>query len=120
MSIFRRPNGWVMALALFALAGCATPKIDWASRVGHYTFDQAVVELGPPDKQATLSNGSRVADWLTRRGRNAIYGTAGGIYGGPGMPSYAPIYVGPGTPDCFRRLNFDAHGRLTAWKKFAQ
>jgi len=120
MSIFRRPKGWVMALTLFALAGCATPKIDWASRVGRYTFDQAVVELGPPDKQAKLSDGSLVADWLTRRGRNAIYGTAGGLYGAPGLPSYAPIYVGPGTPDYFLRLNFDTLGRLTDWKKYAQ
>jgi hypothetical protein len=120
MSIFRRRNGWGMALALLALVGCATPKIDWPSRVGRYTFDQAVVELGPPDKQAKLSDGALVADWLTRRGRNAIYGTAGGIYGAPGVPYYAPILVGPGTPDYFLRLNFDAHGRLTAWKKYAQ
>ena len=106
-----------MALALFVLAGCATTKIDWAGRVGHYTFDQAVVELGPPDKQAKLSDGALVADWLTRRGRNAIYGTVGGSYGDPGWPAYAPV---AGTPDYFLRLNFDAHGQLTAWKKFAR
>ncbi len=47
MNLFRRPNGWGMALALFAVAGCATAKIDWAGRVGNYTFDQAVVELEP-------------------------------------------------------------------------
>lgn len=108
-----------MALALFVLAGCATTKIDWAGRVGNYTFDQAVVELGPPDKQAKLSDGSLVADWLTRRGRNAIYG-GGGYYGGLGWPGYAPVYVGPGTPDFFLRLNFGPNGQLTTWKKFAR
>lgn len=109
-----------MALALFLVAGCATPRIDWAGRVGNYTFDQAVVELGPPDKQATLTNGSLVADWLTRRGRNAVYTAAGGYYGGPGGPFYTPVYVGPGTPDYFLRLNFGPNGQLTAWKKFAR
>lgn len=50
------------------VTGCATQKINWAGRVGAYTFDQAVVELGPPDKQAKLTDGSVVAEWLTRRG----------------------------------------------------
>ncbi len=109
-----------MVLAVFVLGGCATAKIDWAGRVGHYTFDQAVVELGPPDKEAKLSDGARVADWLTQRGRAVIYGAAGGAYGGPGWTDYAPVGVGPATPDYFLRLNFDAAGQLTAWKKFAR
>jgi hypothetical protein len=118
MNAFPRPDRWVLALTVLFLAGCATHKIDWAGRVGHYTFDQAVVELGPPDKQAKLSDGSLVADWLTRRGRNAIDGA--GYYGAPGWPYYAPVYVGPGAPEFFLRLNFAADGRLTAWKKFAR
>lgn len=118
MNSIRGPIGWVMALALCVLAGCATHKIDWAGRIGNYTFDQAVIELGPPDKQAKLSDGSLVADWLTRRGRNAIYAT--GYYGTTGWPGYAPVYVGPGTPDFFLRLNFAANGQLTAWDKFAR
>lgn len=109
-----------MALVLFFLAGCATHKIDWAGRVGNYTFDQAVVELGPPDKQATLADGSVVADWLTRRGRTAVYSAAGGYYGGPGWPYSAPVYVGAATPDYFLRLNFAPDRKLTAWKKFAR
>lgn len=105
-----------MALAFLVVAGCATPRTDWDGRVGCYTFDQAVVELGPPDKQAMLSDGARVADWLTRRGRNAIYATR--YYDAPGWPYSAPVYVGPGAPDYFLRLNFGANGQLTAWKKF--
>jgi hypothetical protein len=80
-----------MALARFVPADCATTKIHPGRRVGHYTVDQAVIELGPPDNAAKLSNGSLVADWLTRRGRNAIYGTTGGIYGAPELPYHAPI-----------------------------
>ena len=46
-----------------ALSACkSTPKIDWNGRVGNYTYDQAVMELGPPDKTATLSDGK---PWLT-------------------------------------------------------
>ncbi len=61
----------VQTLAIVLLAalavGCATSKIDWAGRVGTYTFDQAVLDLGPPDKQAKLTDGTVVAEWLTRR-----------------------------------------------------
>ena len=52
----------ILALVVAFIAGCATTKpIDWNSRVGSYTFDQAVTELGPPDKQAALSDGKIVA-----------------------------------------------------------
>ena len=97
--------------------GCATNKIDWASRVGSYTYDQAVVEFGPPDKQATLKDGSSVVEWLTRRGyayRYPAYGYYPGYYYGPFYPAYSEGYA----PDVFLRLTFDAESRLTAWKKF--
>jgi len=108
-----------MALTIFLLAGCTTSKIDWSQRVGHYTFDQAVIELGPPDKEAKLTDGARVADWLTRRGRSPVYGSVGGYYG-PGGPYYAPVFVGAGAPDYFLRLHFDPAGQLTAWEKYAR
>lgn len=54
---------------LLLAAGCASGKTDWPARVGNYTYDNAVKELGPPDKTETLSDGGRVADWfVTRRG----------------------------------------------------
>ena len=118
MNLSSRPDGWVMALARFVLAGCATHKTDWASCVGDYPFDPAVTELGPPDKQAKLSDGSLVADCLTRCGRSAIYATS--YSGAPGWPCYASAKVGSGTPVSFLRLNFAPNGRLTAWKKFAR
>jgi hypothetical protein len=52
------------------LTACATNKVDWQSRVGNYSYDQAVLEFGPPDKEATLQNGTRVSEWLTSRGRS--------------------------------------------------
>ena len=106
--------------------GCVTqPKIDWAPRVGAYTYDQAVIELGPPDKMATLSDESIVAEWLTRRGRyygssagyGAYYGRPYGWYGP--YPSYyaAPNYVDK-SPDTFVRLVFDPEGVLASFTEF--
>ena len=66
------------AFCLF-LIGCASTKIDWNSRIGNYTYDQAVLELGPPDKYAKLTDGTVVAEWMTRRGYSG--GSAGFMYG---------------------------------------
>src|SRR5690349_16470655 len=54
------------ATAVLALIGCSTTKkVDWNSRIGICTFDQAVQEMGPPDKQAKTSDGRTVADWIS-------------------------------------------------------
>ena len=109
--------------ALFAallLAGCVTPKIDWAARVGNYTYDQAVMDFGPPDKSAKLSDGSTVAEWLTQRGQVIAspgpYSPPFGCYYGPPTPMYSETYV----PARFLRLAFDANGKLKTWKEFAR
>jgi len=53
-------------LAVLVVGCSATSKVDWNRRVGLYTYDRAILELGPPDKQASLSNGQTVAEWITR------------------------------------------------------
>ncbi|MCW5550710.1 MAG: hypothetical protein KIS67_00950 [Verrucomicrobiae bacterium] len=112
----------VLAITGLMLTGCATPKPDWASRVGAYTFDQTVLELGPPDKQAQLEDGTRVAEWLTRRGQ-VLSHPAMGYYGyqpwGFFPPAYPP-YVEFYTPDYWLRLTFSADGTLRGWKRFAK
>jgi hypothetical protein len=117
-------TGWgrlTLVVALTALlSGCATSKIDWNARVGNYTFDQAVLELGPPDKQAKLTDGTVVAEWLTRLGYRQVY-AAGGYYGGWAPGCYGPFYPGyidAYYPSCFLRLTFSPEGRLLSWKKF--
>lgn len=106
-------------LAGLFVSGCATTKIDWASRVGNYTYDQAVLELGPPDKYARLADGAQVAEWLTSRGSTYAYGGMGHPY----YPWYYG-YMGPTiittttSPDHFIRLIFGPDGRLQSWKKF--
>lgn len=92
--------------------------MDWNARVGNYTYDQAVIELGPPDKTATLSNGQTVAEWILAQRRNGsvTIGTgffSGGHHGGVGLGVGQTI--GGGYRDRILRLTFGPDNRLDAW-----
>ena len=110
-----------LGLCVF-LVGCASAKIDWNSRIGNYTYDRAVMELGPPDKYAKLTDGTGVAEWMTRRGYSG--GSAGFMYGygypyrGYPYHLYPPYYMAePPSPDYFIRLTFGPDGKLQAYKR---
>jgi hypothetical protein len=110
------PHLAILCLCLFGLlAGCAHP-VDWKARVGSYTYDDAVRELGPPDKKETLSDNTLVAEWLTARGWTHT--------------SFQPLYPyhrhelvmtveasTMSTPDTIVRLTFDPARKLTAYKR---
>jgi len=100
----------VLLLTLGLFTGCLTHQPDWSARVGNYTFDDAVTELGPPDKTATLSDGTQVCEWLTYRGSDG---------GTVIAPSFYGTYVSTtsGSPDAFIRLTFDPEKKLTAAKR---
>lgn len=109
-SLWLRRLGVPLVVACLA-SGCATtPKVDWAARVGTYTFDQAVTELGPPDKAAALTDGTTVNEWLTYRGQ-----THGYIQSSPGF--LLQRYSESPSPDLFLRLTFDQAGKLKEWKR---
>lgn len=110
------------ALAAAVLAGCVTEKIDWPARIGHYTYNQAVKDFGPPDKYTRLTDGTMVAEWMTDRGETVVT-PEGPYFGGP-RPFYGPAFI-PGYsvtrfPATFIRLTFDAGGTLTAEKEFSR
>jgi hypothetical protein len=117
---------WILlALVLLqGLAGCQTRRIDWQSRIGSYHYDDAVREFGPPDKQAVLSDGTRVAEWLTVRGRRGgLYAPSPWAYSyGPGYYGYPPAYhyYDPPSPDWFIRLTFGPDGILRAAQRFVR
>ncbi len=120
---------WAVPFVWFWLSGCATPHIDWAARVGVYTYDQAVLEYGPPDKQVRLQNGTLVAEWLIRHGYSQTYipyvpyGSGSPYcYGYPYWPyPYPyPAYVTSYAPDYYLRLIFGPNNRLIAWKNFVK
>ena len=117
----RTGGKWLaITLAALVLAGCVTQKIDWSARVGNYTYDQAVMELGPPDKSAKLTDGTVVADWLTHHAETIIapepYFAAPGCYFGPLTPMRTETYL----PAQYLRLTFGADGELKAWKEVAR
>ena len=109
----------VLMLAALVLAGCVTQKIDWSARVGNYTYDQAVMELGPPDKCAKLTDGTVVADWLTHHAQIIVaaepYFAPPGCYFGPLTPMRTETYV----PARYLRLTFGADGKLKTWRELA-
>ena len=109
-----------MVMAALAFLGCSTskPKTDWNARIGNYTYDQAVTELGPPDKSAKLSDGNTVASWITRRtssGTGLSVGT--GFYGsGAGVG----VSQGIGSSSSYDRvltLRFGTDNKLISVKK---
>lgn len=107
-------------LLVSTLLGCATTRNDpWPGRVGNYTFDQAVTELGPPDKQARLQDGTLVAEWLTRRGQTYTHITGGYLWSPYYYPAH-PEIIETSSPDYFLRLAFAPDGALQSWKRFAR
>jgi hypothetical protein len=107
----------IVALVAAFIAGCQTTKpVDWNSRVGNYTFDQAVTELGPPDKQAKLSDGKTVAEWITRRNGGSGLSVGTGFFGG-GVGVGMSHSVGQGYSDKVLKLTFGTDNKLASWSK---
>ena len=101
--------------AALVIAGCATNRVDWDSRVGVFTYDQAVVELGPPDKSAKLSDGQTVAEWISRYNTGGTLGVGTGFYSGSagvGVMQTTPAYR-----ESKLRLTFTTNSILSAWTK---
>jgi hypothetical protein len=101
------------------LGGCATtPKVDWNSRIGHYTHDQALLELGPPDRSAVLTDGSKVVEWLVSRGDTHTFREFEGPYYRQHRPGqYVYHYSTLTTSDYYLRLSFGPDGQLQTWKE---
>jgi hypothetical protein len=112
-----------LALALLAV-GCATgPRpdlnIDWSKRVGAYTYDQAVAELGNPYAIGESTDG-KTADWLIRLSPRVSFGFGVGhsVYGPhSGMGMGVGTTVSPPPKGEYLRLTFGADGQLKAWSK---
>ena len=112
---------WFLPLLAAALAGCVTAsRIDWAARVGNYTYDQAVTDFGPPDKAAKLSDGATVVEWLERPEQVVV--TTAPYFAPPGayFAPITPMYSATRFPPVYLRLTFDPAGRLAQFKKFAR
>lgn len=96
------------------LVGCQNKgAILWDGRVGTYNYDQAIIELGPPDKEATTSEGVTVCQWMVSKSRTFLRN--------PGFYYWSPMGGTIGdvssSPDVFLQLTFAKDRRLSAWKK---
>ncbi|MBM3879310.1 MAG: hypothetical protein FJ387_06265 [Verrucomicrobia bacterium] len=114
---FSRPRASWQALpwlcGVLLLTSCATSRVNWDARVGQYHYDQVVLELGPPDKAATLGDGTKVCEWLLARGLRGGTVHSTWWYG-------IHHYYDPPAPDHFLRLTFAPDGTLAAWKRVAK
>jgi len=104
----------LLALTLL-LTGCATTRVDWNARVGSFTYDQAVVELGPPDKTAKLTDGQTVAEWISRYAAPGTVLVGGGYY--PGPAGVSVMQTSPSYYESKLLLTFGTNNVLAAWKK---
>ena len=101
----------VLLLAAAFIAGCkTTPSVDWNSRIGTCTFNQAVAELGSPDKQSRLSDGKIVYQWITLHGGNKFPRGRGYAGGNDEIGAGQPIVQT--YKDHVLELTFGADGKL--------
>ncbi len=108
----------LLGLGVMILAGCAsTPKPDWNQRVGHFSFEQAVQELGPPVASTPLPDGTRVAEWFLKPGPRISFGLGTGAGGPHGGVSVGQSVALP-TPGQYLRLVFSPDSQLQRWEKF--
>ena len=115
----------VSFLAAVFVTGCATTTTaDWNSRVGHYTYAQAVSQLGPPNREVGLSDGKTAFRWFAQPAPSANRVNVGGL----NQPSpnnsemntgfgSQPVYNNPAFNSQYLQLTFDANGVLTAWSQ---
>ncbi|MDB6121197.1 MAG: hypothetical protein JWQ71_190 [Pedosphaera sp.] len=105
---------------LVLLAGCSTtPLVNWDSRIGNYTYQEATADLGPPERSTTLKDGSIVAEWVTRRSTPGTIGIGqtGDIHTPPFWANPLPNTFRP-TPEQHLQLTFGPDRLLTRWQRF--
>ena len=107
----------VLFLAAAFFTGCQTLKpVDWNSRVGHYTHDQAVNELGSPARQARLSDGKVVSKWFVQPPVAPRF-NSGMTYYGSNHGLGAGQAIGSGLNNQMLQLTFGTNGTLIDWSK---
>jgi hypothetical protein len=106
----------ILILAVAFLTGCATtPPVDWNTRIGNYTYTQAVADLGPPARQAKLSDGKLVCKWFIQPQAGPRFNSGMSAYGNNAFG--ADQTIGSGFNNQMVQLTFDSNSKLIAWSK---
>ncbi len=102
----------IIVLALQA-GGCASglkaniKDIDWGKRIGTYTYEEAVAELGEPNVISETDEGT-FAEWVLGRSPMVSFSFGfGGVGAGVGTS------VSPPPSGEYLQLRFDKDGKLT-------
>jgi len=109
-------------------AGCASssktekpdPKtVNWSERIGAYTYEQALADLGKPAVVGE-SNDGRMAEWILRRSPRMSFGFGVGTgsfgsHGGVGVGVGSTVSPPPSGE--YLQLKFGPDGQLKEWSK---
>jgi hypothetical protein len=107
----------ILALAVAFLTGCATTKpVNWDSRVGNYTYNQALSEFGLPNRQVKLSDGKVVSKWFVQPPVGPRF-NSGMSYYGSNHGFGAGQAIGSGFNNQMLQLTFGTNGTLINWSK---
>ncbi len=108
-----------LGLAAGALwAGCATSqRAEWNTRVGNLTFEQAVTELGPPNKTNSVTDGGLIAQWVTGRTTGSAFNAADEASSSP-FPSFHSTVAR--LPSHVLALEFGPDHKLVQWAKVSR
>lgn len=119
-----------LATMLMVLGGCSSSpkpnlskaeasKVNWSERVGTYTYDQALADLGKPEVVGESGTG-KTAEWVLQRSPRMSFGFGVGgasFGGGSGVGVGVGSSVSPPPRGENLRLVFDKDGRLKEWVK---
>ncbi|MBU6408888.1 MAG: hypothetical protein KGR98_00745 [Verrucomicrobia bacterium] len=106
---------WILGWGF--LSGCATDtSVDWDARIGSYTCDQAMSELGPPDRKSVLAGGEIVAEWYPRPVGETGCGIGTGFSAGATSAGFGET-TGTEEGDPALILTFTPGGHLPSWSK---
>jgi hypothetical protein len=112
----------VLALLVWSCASgtkATVQNIDWGSRIGTYTYEEALAELGEPDVISESSEG-RIAEWVLRQSPNVSFSFG---FGGASYGHHTGTGVGVGTTVSpppsgeYLHLKFDKNGKLSEWTR---
>jgi hypothetical protein len=117
---------WLSFMVLALLTGsCASgptanvKSIDWKSRIGTYSYEEALAEFGEPNVFGETSEGM-YAEWVLRQSPMVSFGFG---FGGVGYGHHSSTGVGVGTSVSpppsgeYLHLKFDKDGTLTEWSR---
>lgn len=93
--------------------------VDWGSRIGTYTYEEALAELGEPNVIGESGEG-RIAEWVLSQSPAVSFGFGFGM-GSYGHHSSTGVGVGtsvsPPPGGEYLQLKFDKNGKLAGWTK---